>query len=90
MDLDGQFAGGAQDNGADAGMRRFAAEQVDDGKYKRKRLAGPRLGRGNQVASGQRRLDRLGLNGSRLLEAVFGEIALQQSRDREFRETFHF
>jgi hypothetical protein len=70
-------------------MRFFISEEVDDGKDKCEGLAGPGLGRGNHVASGQGGLDGLGLNGGWLLEAVFKQIALQQSREREFSETFH-
>ena len=90
VDLDGQFAGGAQDDGADAGARRFIGEQVNDGQDKRERLAGPGLRRGNHVASGQRRLDGLGLDGGGLFKAVLRQIALQESGEGEFRETFHF
>ena len=90
VDLQREFAGGAQDDGADTGMRGFAGEQVDDGQDKRKRFAGPGLGRGDQVAPGQCGLDSLGLDGSRLIEAVLCEIALQESREREVQRNFSF
>ncbi len=66
------------------------AMDLDDGQDKRERFAGAGLRRGNHVASGQRRLDGLSLDGSGLDKAVLGEIALQGSGKGEFRETFHF
>ena len=87
--LDREFAGGAQDDGPDAGTRCFFCEDVDDGKDKRERFAGPGLRRGNHVASGQCGLDGLGLDGGWFLKAVLYQIALQESREGKFSETFH-
>ncbi len=66
------------------------ADDLDDGQDKRERFAGAGLRGGDQVAPGQRRLDGQRLDGRRLDKAVLGEIALQESREGEFRETFHF
>jgi hypothetical protein len=87
--LDRELACGTQNDDPYAGMRFFISEEVDDGKDKGERLAGPGLGRGNHVASGQGRFDGLGLDGGWFLKAVLDQIALQESGEREFRETFH-
>jgi hypothetical protein len=90
VDLQREFAGGAEYDSPDAGTRRFFCEDVDHGEDKRERFAGPGLRRGNHVASGQRRLDGLGLDGGWLFKAVLYQIALQESGKGKFRETFHF
>ena len=64
-------------------------QQLDDGQDKRERLAGAGLRRGDQVVSGERRLDGLRLHGRRVGKAVLCEVALQKSGEREFREIFH-
>ena len=69
---------------------RLLRDQVDDGQDKRERLAGAGLRGGDHVASGQRRLDGQGLDGRGFGKAVLHQIALQRSREGEFRETFHF
>ena len=80
FDLDGQFARGAQNEGADAGMRRLLRDQMDDGQDKRERFAGACLRRGDHVASRQRRPDSQGLDGRGFGKAVPYQIALQWSR----------
>ena len=76
VDLDGEFARRAQDDGADAGMRRLLRDQVDDGQDKRERFAGAGLRGGDHVASGQRRLDGQRLDGRGFGKAVPCQIAL--------------
>ncbi len=93
VDLHGELARGAQDNGTDAGgcgLLGELANNLEDRQDKRERLAGAGLRGGDQVASGQRRLNGLSLDGGGLDKAVLGEIAPQGSRKGEFRETFHF
>jgi hypothetical protein len=65
------------------------AQQFDQWQNEREGLPGAGLRRDNQIAPGQRRLDSQGLHGSGFGKAVFFEVALQESREREFRETFH-
>jgi len=64
VNLHGEFTGRSQDHAADAGLRRQLAEEVDQRQYKRQCLAGAGLRGGNQVGTGQRGLDGLGLHGS--------------------------
>ena len=64
-------------------------EALQNGEDKGKRLAGAGLGCGDDVAAGQRRLDRLLLDGCRLLEAVACQVALQHGRNRKFRKLCH-
>ena len=55
VDLHGEFARGAQDNGADAGARGLLGEianNLEDGQDKRERFAGAGLRGGHQVAPG--------------------------------------
>ena len=79
VDLHGQLARGREDDGAHAGAARLLFEQVKEGQDKRQGFAGAGLRGGNQVFAGQRRLNRLRLNGSGLNKSVLGEIALQES-----------
>ena len=71
---------GVRIDAADARLRAWLSSNWMSRQYKRKGLSGSGLGGGDQVASGQCRLDGLGLNRGWLGEVVLREIALQLSR----------
>ena len=50
VDLDGEFPRGAQDQGACALL---VCQPLDEGQHESERLAGARLGSGDEVAAGQ-------------------------------------
>src|SRR5438552_18706664 len=76
VDLDGELARRAQDDGPDPGMGRLLRDQVNDGQDKRERFASARLRRGDDVAARQRRHDSQGLDGRRFGKAMLYQIAL--------------
>ncbi len=76
--LDGQLAGGAQDDGADAG--RFRGQRFEQGEDKGKRLAGAGLSGGDHVVARQRGRNGLRLDRGRLHKAVFRQVGLQDRR----------
>ena len=90
MDLDGQFAGGAQDNGADAFGAGFREERLDERQDEREGLASAGLRRGHDIAARKRRLDGKLLHGCGLRESVLQEVGLEDGGESEFCETFHF
>ena len=84
VDLNGQLARGAQHQAADAAGRGLFAQQLNQGQNEGEGFTGTSLRRGDQVAPGQGRLDGLVLNRGEFGKSVFGEIALEGSREREF------
>ncbi len=89
LDLDGQFPGGDEDDGADAALLGFVLQKVDQRQHKREGFARTGLRRSDQVVSGQCRFDGESLYRRRFYEAMLREIALQESGERQFRESFH-
>ena len=90
VDLDGEFARGGQDRRR--GCRRWrllARARWIRGRTNASVLPVPVCAVATRSRAGQRRLDGQGLDGGGLGKAVLCEIALQESREREFRETFH-
>ena len=94
VDLHGEFARGAQDDGADACGPRAAwagrLKYFEDRQDKRERFAGAGLRGCDQVAPGQCGLNGQSLDGGGVDKAVLCQIAPERSGKREFRETFHF
>ena len=64
-------------------------QQLDQRQNEREGFPGSGLRGGNQVAAGEGRLDSQGLHGRGFGKAVLLEVALQESGQREFSETFH-
>jgi len=79
----------SQDYAANAALSRLFLEHVDQGQDKCQCLAGAGLRRGNQVFSGECRLDGLGLHGGWFGKAVLYQIALEKSGKGEFRKSVH-
>ena len=81
IDLDGELPRGAQHEGA---CPLLVCQPLDERQHESERLAGARLGGGDDVAAGKSRFNCKGLHRCRSGEAVFNEVALQLSRDGEF------
>jgi len=82
--LDGEFARGAENHGADTGPVAVPAQQLDQWQNERKGLPGAgfapwRPGRARPAPA-----DSQGLHGRGFGKAVFFEVALQESGEREF------
>ncbi len=89
VDLHGKLARGAQHQGSDAGFAGFVNQVLNQRQNERECFPGAGLRGGDHIAASQRRLNSLRLYGGRFGKAEFVEVALQLSRQSEFRETFH-
>ena len=78
-DLRGEFAGGRDDEAADAVLPSplGAVERLEGGDDKREGLAAARLGGSEDVAAGERVWDGRALDGGEFLEARVREAALR-------------
>ncbi len=86
LDLHGQLPGGNEHEDADATTAlcaRRVVEALKDGQHEGGRLAGPRLGAGQQVTSGKDDRNRLALYGGRLGVAGIRNCAEQVGRQPE-------
>jgi len=88
LDLSGELAGGGQDEGA-RHTATLGHEPVEDGQQERRRLAAPRHGTGQDVATLEARrngvlLDRRGAGEAHLLDAA-EEIGVKPERGKWHR-----
>jgi len=83
VDLDGQLAGGHDDECLHAGLR-VRAEALDQGEAEAEGLAGSRLRLADDVLAGERERDGLRLDGERLDDALGGELVHHVLVDVEF------
>ena len=84
MDLDGQFPGGAQDNGPDAFRAGFREERLDERQDESEGLASAGLRRGHNIAACKRWLNGKLLHRGGLSESVLLEVSLQDGGECEF------
>ena len=92
IDLDGEFAGGSEDEGVGGSGRAAGAHGHDlgeDGQREGRRLAGAGLGDAQHVAPGQVRRDRLLLDRLGRGEAGSFGCLEEEAGDSEFLETVH-
>ena len=89
IDLNGEFAGGAEDEDFDGLAARNGGESFDDGNRERKRLAGAGLRGGDDVAAGQQWRDGLRLDGRRGDKFVFVEVVPQCGAKVQFGKMLH-
>ena len=84
FNLDGEFAGGAKDEGLDGLRARHCIKRFEDGDGESEGLAGAGLGGGDHVISCHQVRDGLGLDGSRGDKVVLREIGLECGAKVEF------
>jgi hypothetical protein len=89
MNLDREFASGAQNNGPDA-FSGFREERLDERQDESEGLASASLRRGHNIAACKRWLNGKLLHGGGLSVSVLQEVGLEDGRESEFCETFHF
>ena len=89
VDLQREFPGGGEDQGANAGLPGFGGQQLNGRKEEGQRLAGSGLGRGDDVFPCERGLDSQALDSGWLGEIVLREVALQLSGKGQFGEICH-
>ena len=91
LDLEGELAGGTEDQRADgtarcgppSSGRTGRVEALEDGQHERRRLAGARLGAGEHVAAGEHERDGLRLDGGGLGVALVRDGAEELGRQPE-------
>ena len=89
IDLNGQFARGTEDQDFDGFGAGDGGESFNHRNGERERLAGARLGGGDDIATFQERRDGLGLDGRGRNEFVLSEVVPQGGAKVEFGKMLH-